>query len=277
MINRNTIISELLNRGIDAKAHNVKKNGIVLEGIIFGTASGEGGVHPILYESEIIKEAEDKGWMLDDIVENIIDRIDDMMNVSFDFEKMKDKEYFKAHLFMDLEKEYDNTYVKKPSIFEGISTVLTFRDIVNDFNWSMAIEKDLLKRMEYSEEEMWEIAEKNTFSDCHVERLSDVIARMLDFEEAEFEDIPGFNIYVVSNKKGERGASAILNRKVLEEIGEKLNTKALLIYPSSIHEMLVHRYDGEDLEFHHRMVKEVNETQVEPQEQLADRAFVINL
>lgn len=95
--------------------------------------------------------------------------------------------------------------------------------------------------------------------------------------EAELEsDFP--RLYVVTNRAKYRGASAILDKAVLKAFGKKHKIKKLAVLPSSIHEMLILPYNEsinmDDLSF---MVADVNATQVEPEERLTDRAYLIEL
>ena len=84
--------------------------------------------------------------------------------------------------------------------------------------------------------------------------------------------------YVISNKSSIKGASAILNKKVLKEFAQKLNISKFLVLPSSVHEMLLLPYTDEiDIEEFSQMVKEVNCSQVKPEERLTDRAYVIEI
>lgn len=84
--------------------------------------------------------------------------------------------------------------------------------------------------------------------------------------------------YVVTNRAKYRGASAILDKAVLKAFGKKHKIKKLAVLPSSIHEMLILPYNEsinmDDLSF---MVADVNATQVEPEERLTDRAYLIEL
>jgi hypothetical protein len=52
----------------------------------------------------------------------------------------------------------------------------------------------------------------------------------------------------------------------------------LFVIPSSIHEMMIAPYDSRfKLEELSAMVKEINETQVAPEERLTDRAYILSL
>lgn len=76
-------------------------------------------------------------------------------------------------------------------------------------------------------------------------------------------------MYVLTNKEKMYGASAMLYSDEIAGLSERLDSD-ILILPSSVHEVLLlpddreHKYD-----FYRRMVKEVNTTQVDPEEILS--------
>ena len=72
---------------------------------------------------------------------------------------------------------------------------------------------------------------------------------------------------------------AVLNKKVIKAFANLVNTKKIMILPSSIHEMiLIPCHDCEyDIESCSEIVKLVNENEVELTEQLTDRAYIIEV
>lgn len=99
--------------------------------------------------------------------------------------------------------------------------------------------------------------------------------------EAIIEEMFAMNppVYILTNKGKYRGASAFLNKKALREICNKNNTTKLVAIPSSIHEFLIQPYDeslGISIDEFSKMVMEVNTLTVDPVDQLASRAFIIN-
>ena len=87
---------------------------------------------------------------------------------------------------------------------------------------------------------------------------------------------------ILTNKKFQYGASALLSKKARKEICEKLSTTRFLVLPSSIHEILIVDpllyKEGENcIEGFTKMVKEVNKAQVALEEQLEDKAFFVEL
>ena len=82
-------------------------------------------------------------------------------------------------------------------------------------------------------------------------------------------------LFVVSNKEYYRGAASILNTGALKAFCRERNYKQLIVIPSSVNEMLIcPDYGRQSQEEVSVMVREVNDTEVDPEEQLADRAYL---
>lgn len=89
-------------------------------------------------------------------------------------------------------------------------------------------------------------------------------------EEAAQEQVP---MFVLSNVKKYLGAACILYDSILAEIGERIQDD-FFVLPSSVHEVIIVPASSgagqEDLE---AMVREINTTQVLPEEILSDRVY----
>lgn len=107
----------------------------------------------------------------------------------------------------------------------------------------------------------WDEAKETTFAATKIATLGDVLG--LNF---------GPTIYVVTNETGFRGASAILDTNSLHK---QLPKGKYVMLPSSIHEVLLYPNDGSDMETFVDMVKTVNATEVDPDDQLANTAYEI--
>ena len=84
--------------------------------------------------------------------------------------------------------------------------------------------------------------------------------------------------FIISNKSKIKGASAILNKEGTCRVWREYNTNKIVVLPSSVHEMLLVPYTEEiDLDTFSDMVGQVNSSEVDPTEQLVDRAFIITL
>ena len=138
----------------------------------------------------------------------------------------------------------------------------------------MIVKKDFLKKYNehvnpehtISEMDLWRIAERNTENDYVLSNLGEIL---------------GFNsdngLMVLSNKKRILGASALLSFQARKEICEKLGTKRFLVLPSSIHEVLIVSQIDRSINEFNDMVKFVNENEVDPEERLEDKAFIVEL
>ncbi len=100
---------------------------------------------------------------------------------------------------------------------------------------------------------------------CHNEREID--AKMPESIDTAMER--SSMMYVLSNCDRVFGASALLYSGSMKALAGKLN-KNLIILPSSVHEVILVPDDGmTEKEFYREMVKEVNDTQVDPEERLS--------
>ncbi len=79
-------------------------------------------------------------------------------------------------------------------------------------------------------------------------------------------------LYVLSNYRKINGAAVLLYPGVLEQIYEGFSGNFFVI-PSSVHEVLLIKETGEEEDFLNCMVREVNESQVEPEEVLSDHVY----
>ena len=137
-----------------------------------------------------------------------------------------------------------------------------------------------MEKTNVTEKELWQRAEQNTNEEATLQSMANIIAEMLHIEDVEeLEELEAMNpMYVVSNKNKVKGASAVLNKEILAEFGRKFHTDKIVVLPSSIHEMILVPYTEEiNLENMTAMVKEINTTEVRPEERLTDKAYIVTL
>ena len=140
-----------------------------------------------------------------------------------------------------------------------------------------------------TQEELHDIAISNleSLSPSTFKSMNEVMAEMMlpqmieecggdrDMAEAMLSAMmpPEEKMYVISNEEKLNGAAALLDDKLMDSIREKIGDD-FFILPSSIHECLVVPADaGMELRDLENMVKEVNETQVAPQDRLSDHVY----
>lgn len=272
---RQDIVNVLIERGFKAEMQENVKNGIIVEGIMI---QGDDPIAPIIYTDRLIRDAEAQGKILEDVVAMVLRIYEENKHKGLDLGKIFDPEFIKSHVYLGLQKKSDEDLLKESCYLEGLEVYLYVReDSEHDGIYTMKVKKDFLERVGLDEKEVWECARANTSADTVVRTMAEVIAEMcgMSCDEISADEPP---MYVVSNKNCTRGASAVLDKKVLEDIGRKHGTDTLIILPSSIHEVLVVPYeDGMDMDFMRSMVTEVNTTEVLPEDQLISDAYKVTV
>lgn len=275
-MNREMIITELQNRGYKAEAQNTIKNGVELEGIRILTDSN---IAPVIYTEAIIENAENEGMSLDEVVSAIIGTYESHKSFEFDVNMLFDRDFVLNSIYVGLQRVSTEDIEKKLcEDFEGIESYLYIRgEADREGSYSIKVSKAILDRANISEVEAWEQAQTNTEAETSLESMAKVMSEMLGFEYSEEMD-EQTPFFIISNTSKVKGASAILNKKVLAEFGERYHTDKIVVLPSSIHEMLLVPYTEEiDLDTFSDLVASVNGSEVEPMEKLVDRAFIITL
>ena len=255
---KNDIVNELNKMGYEVREENVVKNGVEFLGI--SIIDSDRYMIPVFYVEDIITKAEQSGATVKEIVR-------DMLKIHND--ALRESEELNKPIHFNREDFLKRLYVKCKTEFEGIEKYLFLRmEALNDAIYSAKISKNILKNVDVDESEAWETAENNVRKETEIIQLSRF---PMSAEECE--------MFVISNKSRFRGASAVLNKKVMKAFANLVNTKKIMILPSSIHEMiLIPCHDCEyDIESCSEIVKLVNENEVELTEQLTDRAYIIEV
>lgn len=134
-------------------------------------------------------------------------------------------------------------------------------------NGLIRIENDHLDMWGVSEEELYKIANENTFNKLSYDilRLDELILN---------KRVSDFPMLTLTNKRRYNGAVCIYYPSVLKEVSETLNSD-LIIIPSSIHETIIVPYIGDgDVECCNNMIREVNKQHVAAEEVLSDHAYI---
>ena len=181
-----------------------------------------------------------------------------------------------------MQKESNENLVKKPvPDFEGMEQYLYFSESEPTHDmWSVKLRPELMKTAHISEELAWELAEKHTFEATTIKSMSAILSEMMGVVDidSEFPDMAPCEMYVISNLEKCKGAAAIINHDLLERFAKQHNCKSLAVLPSSLDEAILvplhdESYSIEDFD---AIVKNVNETQVAPEDRLVDKAYVIH-
>lgn len=272
-MNRQEIINALENKGFSAKAVEVSKNNVIMKGIQFTPVQT---VSPIIYTDEIITRAERDGLTVETVADEMI-KLYEARNAVTLTDNIMDQDYIREHVRIGLQRATAEEITKRSCALDAEIEEFLFVPVnfESDNGYgSFKVNAAILEKTGLDATELWTCAERNTFKDTEIKNMMCIIAGMTE-EEAEL--FGGLPLYVC--RAGEfRGASAILDRKALKAFAEKHSTKKIIVIPSSIHECIVIPHT-EDLNIDDitKMVREVNGSQVDPVDQLADKAYIINI
>lgn len=139
----------------------------------------------------------------------------------------------------------------------------------------MTVKNEHLKMWNISREELIQLAKENSYRLLPAEfrKMKDIIAEMTGIDTKEDDDF----MYVLSNEQKSYGAVCMIYKKMLDIVALELKENFYII-PSSVHEVIIipESKSPEKSEIE-KMVKEVNETQVEAEERLSDRVYYYNI
>ena len=271
---REDIINELNERGYAAEAKETVKNGVTLKGILIK----DGTMSPIIYTDKLIKRAEEERMSVMDATNKVVEVFEESTrNCEFDVSNLFERKWVMNHLSIGIQKKSIQKLIKKDIDFlEGLEAYLYIKKKgIDNSNYEVKLNNDHLENLQIFEAEAWEKAYENVCQETVIASMTSVLAELMgsDFEEDD-EESP---MYVISNKERVKGACSILNKEALKSFAEVKGVKRLFILPSSIHEMLLIPDNGDfEIECLSKMVREVNDTQVDEEEQLQSRAYVLD-
>lgn len=268
---RNDIVNALVAQGYKAEARETIKNGVVFEGIV---VRSDEPIAPVIYTQGLIDEAERRGTPLSGVVEQILRIYETNKHIDFDIDEIFDREFVLAHIRIGLQKESRQDLVRKSSRFEGIEEYLFIK---GEPGYSVKLHIGHLEKAGVQEEEAWSCAERNTFAETKIRSMAQVMSDMTGHGYDPEEDaVP--TMYVITNGDACYGASAVLDVEAIRDFFRPKKIDKVIVLPSSVHEMLlVPAAIAPEMEALEAMVKEINATQVAPEERLTDRAYVMEL
>lgn len=280
-------MTEVLGDGYEVKVQEVQKNnGVRLQGLLILTE--ERNVSPTIYLKPFW-EAYEGGVTLADLVSKILqiyreDTPGESIDMSFfkDFERVKDRICYRLidakqnqellkripHVpFLDLAVCFYYAYEGEPL---GSGTILIYQTHAN--MWQVGV-AELMRLAQVNTPRLfpWEC---NSMETVMRELFGEEEVRGIGFSEEERKQLDmELPMRILSNEQRIHGAASILYPGVLEKVAQEAGAN-LYILPSSVHEVILLPDKGEeDPEQLKSMVREVNRTQLEPEEVLSDSLY----
>lgn len=273
-------LSQSLGDGYQVKLQDVtKNNGVKLCGVVILT--DRQNVSPTIYLEPFL-DSYNEGMPLTDIIarvtelyrSSVLDRSEDF---SFfrSFDLVKDRICYRLinrgknaelleqipHVdFLDLAVCF---YYSHDSAAFGIGSVRIFNRHMAEWGCSTA--------------QLMRLAQRNTpqlFPGQALD-MQDVLQKALEDagEELGAIELPQeLRMKVLTNARKVNGAAVMLYPGMLRSVAQELDSD-LYILPSSIHEVILLAAEGQEDEELRRMVRDVNETQVAPEEVLSDEVY----
>ena len=232
---------------------------------------------------EIYQSVED-GEDIDHAVYKMVNTIED--NISFVKEKEQDVKSF----ISDYEKVKDNTYLR---LIPGDSPILksTPHRMIEDMalvvnvhldsfsdehgKSCVVVTKPLMEMYGVDETQLFADAEKNSLANEPIvfKPLLDMVKDLISKDEIPNPEDVGIVTYIATNASGFQGAAVAGYPDFCEKAAEAIGGSFYML-PSSVHEFILIKDDGtpkaKDL---NRMIKNVNETVLEPRDVLAAQCY----
>lgn len=232
---------------------------------------------------EIYQSVED-GEDIDHAVFKMVNTIED--NISFVKEKEQDVKSF----ISDYEKVKDNTYLR---LIPGDSPILksTPHRMIEDMalvvnvhldsfsdehgKSCVVVTKPLMEMYGIDEAQLFADAEKNSLANEPMvfKPLLDMVKDLINSEDIPNPEDVGIVTYIATNTSGFQGAAVAGYPDFCEKAAEAIGGSFYML-PSSVHEFILIKDDGtpkaKDL---NRMIKNVNETVLEPRDVLAAQCY----
>lgn len=232
---------------------------------------------------EIYQSVED-GEDIDHAVYKMVNTIED--NISFVKEKEQDVKSF----ISDYEKVKDNTYLR---LIPGDSPILksTPHRMIEDMalvvnvhldsfsdehgKSCVVVTKPLMEMYGIDEAQLFADAEKNSLANEPIvfKPLLDMVKDLISKDEIPNPEDVGIVTYIATNTSGFQGAAVAGYPDFCEKAAEAIGGSFYML-PSSVHEFILIKDDGtpkaKDL---NRMIKNVNETVLEPRDVLSAQCY----
>lgn len=260
----------------------VKNNDQKLDGLSIVLPGAN--IAPTIYLNSFWKEYE-AGKNMEDILEQIAEiRVEHEVTNDFDINEISNFERVKERItcrLVNAEQNAEYLSDKPHKLMGDLAVTYHVAIAAREDGWmTTPVTNHLLKEYGINAENLHENAKKNmeTLFPLTFKGMSEVMADMMGIEQAEMMGLfpvapEDEKLFVLTNTSKLHGAAALLSEKIMSEITEKIGPD-FYILPSSVHEVLiVPKTAGMNLSDLEGMVREVNATQVAPEERLSDHVY----
>lgn len=258
-----------------------KNNGVEFQAVI---VRGPGDVAaPTIYVESYIEKIERDEMTVMEVAQKIFDTYEESKNLDLISEtgEFTKKEYILDHVeykLVNAEKNAEKLQIcpnKKILDLAVIYMVVISGD--TEGIASYVVQNGMMRITGITLKELDEAAARNTKKvGFIIKTMQEVMAEMTGMPDETAEAMPeGTQMFVLTNERKINGANILLFKDELAKVADKVNDN-LFILPSSIHELLAIPAGQADIDILRQMVREVNDTEVAPDEILSYEVYLYN-
>lgn len=271
------ICNILKNKGYNAELHTYVKNGVSKIAV---TIREDGlNVSPIIYLEDLINSSQS----LERVVDMIITVHEKNKGLKIDVSSIWNKENVLKNVRIGLQRAGNEPLVKKSGFpMAEMEAYLYLTGKIGDVDsYTIRIFRESFEKVEgVSLAELWDAAELNTFADVYLCPMNNFLENLGILSPGASTPNTLEEFYVLTNEGGDKGAAQILNERYLRAFASQEGWKQVIAIPSSIHEFLLIPYEEKggrlDLRYIKELVPFVNNTELKAEEQLSDRAYILD-
>lgn len=253
---------------VNGEVTNVDKaNGIRLTGIM---VKGESNVAPTVYIDEMYK----RGVSVEEAAQEVKYAIESHQIPEMDMSFIYDFSQIEGRLRARLYNKATKAEVYQSAEEYGfddliIIPIIDLSDLVP--TGSTKVNKTLLAHWELDASEVIEVALANSAREATMQSMAAIMAAMMGMDP-DAVPFPDDGTMVLTTESQAYGAIAVIAKA--KELAERF-PNGYVVLPSSVHEVIVRELDAA-IDEYSNMVQSVNATQVDPEEQLINHAYVVN-
>ena len=248
--------------GIYCEDVNVVKNGVSRHGFSL-LADPDGNMQPVVYPME----GETEGRFVERAKEVLRMPMPSVPWGNF----LTDKEFLLENLYCTVQRKSDEDVLKRDVL--NAEAVLRVRVDVGDRNkGSFKMDRRLLAASGFREEDLWEKALENS------RRMLRIMSMNALFEEMFGHGIPDDFLWVVTTEDRTDGSAGLLFPEIFEGFCKERGLDCCTVIPSSTEELLIvpGKQKPEDIMDMAAMVREINDSTVDPVLQLDPAVYIYN-
>ena len=261
---------------------STKNNGLVMDGLMIREEGSN--VAPMIYLNNIYEVFLEHG--IDVVVDKVLEVYEaNKEDIPFDVSILTEFSNIKPLIKMKLinyekNKQLLEEVVHRKELDLAIVFMIVLESQEDDnLSGTILIRKGLLDAWNISEDTLYQIAKDNMKNSFETTSLSSLISAMMGQFELESFPVskPLFELYVLTTSSHLNGAVGMLQTNLLRAFMQKHKAEKLIIFPSSVHEVLLLPYNNEiEKEKLYEMVQEVNENTLEEIDYLSNNVYVFD-